>query len=121
MTLATHALEAGYDIRQVQTLLGHGALKTTIIYTHVTNKPAVAVRSPLDAMATIALESLAGHHNRPSPADVVSEATAPAGRPLGERPARDSAQCTVGGSGSFSTLCSLSLAGSGPIFSLFAA
>jgi site-specific recombinase XerD len=41
-------LEAGYDVRQVQTLLGHERLETTMLYTHVMNKPAISVVSPLD-------------------------------------------------------------------------
>ena len=47
---ATHLHESGLDIRYIQELLGHKSTRTTEIYTHVSRRNLVAVRSPIEDM-----------------------------------------------------------------------
>jgi len=50
LSIATHWLEQGTDVRIIQKLLGHNSIKTTMIYTHVASDQIIKIKSPIDSM-----------------------------------------------------------------------
>jgi hypothetical protein len=82
--LAPHLLEAGYDIRRVQELLGHSSVETTMVHTHVLSQG----RSPLDPLAGAPTPVMGGGQVQPNtarPQDSRPAQPAPAPRLDGKR------------------------------------